>query len=82
MKITVLTIAAGLAALSLQGQPYRVPRLSDGKPDLNGIWEVRANIDANLEGKIAGKNIIVDPPDGKIPYQPWAEGSSTSSLAG
>jgi hypothetical protein len=70
MKITVLTIAAGLAALSLQGQPYRVPRLSDGKPDLNGIWEVRANIDANLEGKIAGKNIIVDPPDGKIPYKP------------
>ena len=65
-------MAAALAALSLKGQSYRVPRLSDGKPDLNGIWEVRANIDANLEGKIAGKNIIVDPPDGKIPYKPEA----------
>jgi|SRR5579871_650472 len=72
MKITGLILATALAALSLQAQPYRVPRLSDGKPDLNGIWEVRANIDGNLEGKIAGKNIIVDPPDGKIPYKPEA----------
>jgi hypothetical protein len=72
MKIFGSIVAIGLLAFSLKGQSYRVPRLADGKPDLNGIWEVRANIDGNLEGKIAGKNIIVEPADGKIPYKPEA----------
>jgi hypothetical protein len=51
---------------------YEPPRLTDGKPDFNGIWEVRARVDADLEGKIGNKRIIVDPPDGKIPYKPEA----------
>jgi hypothetical protein len=55
-----------------KGKAYTAPRLADGKPDLNGIWEVRAKVDADLEGKINGKNIIVDPADGKIPYKPEA----------
>jgi len=46
--------------------------MADRHPDLNGIWEVRAKVDANLEGKINGKNIITDPADGKIPYKPDA----------
>src|SRR5277367_4779911 len=57
---------------SSKAAPYSPPRLADGKPDLNGIWEVRAKVDADLEGKIGGKNIIVDPADGKIPYKPEA----------
>jgi len=55
-----------------KGRAYSAPKLADGKPDLNGIWEVRAKVDANLEGKINGKNIIVDPADGRIPYKPEA----------
>ena len=47
-------------------------RLADGKPDLNGIWEVRAKIDADLEAKINGKSVIVEPADGRIPYKPEA----------
>jgi hypothetical protein len=58
-----------------------VPRLPDGKPDLQGVWLVRApgNSMSMLSvetlgggGRGARKGVIVDPPDGKIPYQPWA----------
>jgi hypothetical protein len=66
MRATLIIFAVTLTATA------QVPRLEDGKPDLNGIWEVRAKVDADLEGKISGKNIIVDPPDGRIPYKPEA----------
>jgi hypothetical protein len=57
-----------------------VPRLPDGKPDLQGVWSVRAlgnsmsmlSVEAGGEGRGARKGVIVDPADGKIPYQPWA----------
>src|SRR5207253_817033 len=81
MKIlTSITCAVALVCLATgpldaqtkgapKGSAYTPPRLADGKPDLNGIWEVRAKVDADLEGKVDGKNIIVDPADGKIPYK-------------
>ena len=55
-------------------------RLPDGKPDMQGYWETRNFFTAfDLEthekaefGVPAGRGVIVDPPDGKIPYQPWA----------
>jgi hypothetical protein len=63
-------------------QPPAKPftRLSDGKPDMQGYWETANFFTAfDLEtrekeqyGIPAGKGVIVDPPDGKIPYQPWA----------
>jgi hypothetical protein len=57
-----------------------VPRLPDGKPDLQGMWSVRAignsmsmlSVEAGGEGRGTRRGVIVDPPDGKIPYQPWA----------
>jgi hypothetical protein len=55
-------------------------RLPDGKPDMQGYWQTSNFFTAyDLEtheraefGVPAGKGVIVDPPDGKIPYQPWA----------
>src|SRR5690348_2455297 len=56
-----------------------IPRTSDGKPDLSGIWQVLDNsLDGNIEphaasyGVHAGQGAIVDPPDGRIPYLPAA----------
>jgi len=69
-SFVLLTLAA--ATLAAQPKAYTPPRLADGKPDLNGIWEVRGKIDADVEAKSGSKNIIVDPPDGKIPYKPEA----------
>src|SRR5580704_11978371 len=45
--------------------------------DLQGIWEVRTapgNLEAHSAdaGIRAGESVIVDPADGKIPYQAWA----------
>jgi hypothetical protein len=55
-------------------------RLPDGKPNMQGYWETRVFFSAfDLEaheraefGIPAGPGVIVDPPNGKIPYQPWA----------
>jgi hypothetical protein len=73
----LLAAAAGLAAAQ-PGRDYRPPRLEDGKPDLQGLWQVRNTASASLErhagaaGIPAGFGVIVDPPDGVIPYLPAA----------
>jgi hypothetical protein len=55
-------------------------RLPDGKPNLQGIWDAATFAPAfDIEDHPVaqfeippGKGVIVDPADGKIPYQPWA----------
>jgi hypothetical protein len=55
-------------------------RLGDGKPNMQGYWQTAVFFSAfdlethdKAEFEIpAGKGVVVDPPDGKIPYQPWA----------
>jgi hypothetical protein len=57
-----------------------VRRLPDGKPDIQGYWNAGGGGLFSIEatdarkkiGVNAGKGVVVDPPDGKIPYQPWA----------
>jgi hypothetical protein len=85
MKIwTTLLLAAAAASVPAlaQSKSYSPPRLADGKPDLNGIWEVQGKVDANIEGKIGGRNIIADPADGKIPYKPEALAQRKQNAAG
>ena len=55
------------------------PRTPDGKPDFRGFWNrivIRnmENIEEHpqtIDGS-GGRSAVVDPADGKIPYQPWA----------
>ncbi len=55
-------------------------RTRDGKPDLNGLWSA-TRIAQDIEEVRAGqygamgamKSLIVEPADGKIPYQAWAQ---------
>jgi hypothetical protein len=56
-----------------------IPRTPDGKPDLRGHWNAPPLFNSNILeehsggfGIQAGKSVIIDPPDGKIPYQPSA----------
>ena len=73
-------VAFGFAlAAAAQTAGFSPPRLSDGTtPDFRGIWRARGTAYVNLEGHrgsrgIAGSaSIVVDPPDGKIPYKPEA----------
>jgi hypothetical protein len=54
------------------------PRTPDGKPDLQGYWD-RAFTSQDVEehgpdglNTQAGPSLVIDTPDHKIPYQPWA----------
>ncbi len=77
------TLATGLA--SAQEAPPRKPagpiaRTADGKPNLQGHflgdhgganWGLEARPGSPLLQ--AGRGVIIDPPDKKLPLQPWAE---------
>jgi hypothetical protein len=65
-------------ALSAGAQPgtFSPGRLWDGAtPDFRGIWRARGTAYVNIEGHrgargiAASPSIVIDPPDGKIPYQ-------------
>ncbi len=61
-----------------KARTFNPPRTPDGQPDFRGVWaRARVTSDNILEyaevvGAPGGKSMVVDPPDGKIPYQPWA----------
>ena len=60
------------------GQAYTPPRTAGGQPDLQGVWRAWNLAKFDLEdhgakpGVPAGRGFVVDPADGKIPYQPSA----------
>src|ERR1700744_6496966 len=54
-----------------------VPRTPDGKPDLQGVWLVRAPGNSmsmisveTTTGRGGRKGVVIDPPDGRIPSPP------------
>ena len=58
-----------------QAGGYRGPRAADGKPNLNGIWQVLNSANGDIEAHSARPNVpagmgVVE--GGSIPYQPWA----------
>ena len=62
-----------------KAKQFTPPRTADGKPDFQGFWSRivarnAENIQEHPEGMdgSGGKSLITDPPDGRIPYQPWA----------
>src|SRR5439155_8329105 len=86
-KIGFAMAVAAFAALSVgtlvvprighaQGAPsYRAPRMPDGTPDLQGIWQVLNTAAWDIQdhaahiGEPAGQGIVEG---NEIPYQPWA----------
>ena len=83
LVVLVLATCASVAFLSrssdAQAQAYRPVTTPDGRPDLQGFWRGPASGTENVEehpmtdDDNGGKSLIVDPPDGRIPYQPWAK---------
>ncbi|HTW64085.1 MAG TPA: hypothetical protein VME17_05690 [Bryobacteraceae bacterium] len=74
----LLLLLFSIAAFG-QSSKFEPPRLADGHPDLQGVWRNSAIVAAfNVEGQKAyynepgGASLIVDPPDGKLPYLPAA----------
>jgi hypothetical protein len=67
---------ARLAAPEVTGEIRRLP---DGKPDIGGWYELDAgggNYGLESSPQIfltpASRGLVVDPPDGRLPYQAWA----------
>src|SRR5947209_6147836 len=78
----VLSVAASLgvavvwvADRPVQRQPYSPPRIPNGTPDLQGIWQVLNTADVNIQDHSAstegpaGQTVVLG---NEIPYQPWA----------
>jgi hypothetical protein len=78
LTIAITSAAAGamlaVATLQVSGQApatYRAPRLSDGKPDLNGVWQSLNEANYDLEGHNARPAMAVRPgPYGPVPAPP------------
>jgi hypothetical protein len=69
-----------LVAFPIVAQSQGIRRMANGKPDLSGYYDADAGgANYGLErhpaeyGKPEGRGVVVDPADGKLPYQPWAE---------
>ncbi|MEQ1948879.1 MAG: hypothetical protein ABL995_16935 [Bryobacteraceae bacterium] len=73
--LAALVGAATAAFAQAQPAAVRLPRAANGKPNLQGIWQVNARAAYDLEdhasrlGMPAGRSVV----EGDvIPYQPWA----------
>lgn len=61
-----------------KAKTFNPPRTADGKPDFSGVWaRARVTSDSILENaqnfdRPGGVSMVVDPPDGRIPYRAWA----------
>jgi hypothetical protein len=75
------------------GNSWNAPRTPDGQPDMQGFWANQRrlatyNIEAAADPQhvfLSGvqtdeTSLIIDPPDRKIPYQPWARAKRTDVL--
>jgi hypothetical protein len=86
--LALASLIAGVAVDARQqepAKPYVPPRTPDGQPDIQGIYNPVGTF-YNIEDleyqslyqnfkpnpSLSGKSLIIDPPDGKIPYQAWA----------
>lgn len=71
-----------------KAKTFNPPRTPDGRPDFQGFWSRivarnMENIEEHPQGMdgSGGKSLIVDPPDGRIPYQPWAAAKAATHFA-
>jgi hypothetical protein len=66
---------------------FNPPRTPDGKPDFRGYWRRRVAAFEDLEAHprtpddSGGPSVVVDPADGKVPMQPWADARRKENAA-
>ena len=68
-------VSAQTAAAKQAAATKQIPRTADGRPNLQGVWQVRNRAGANIEDHHARLNMpagrgVVE--GGTIPYQEWA----------
>ena len=61
-----------------RARTFNPPRTRDGRPDFQGFWRGQPSGTENIEehpktdDDDGGQSLIVEPADGRIPYQEWA----------
>jgi hypothetical protein len=89
-KTPKLPMAKTWAAHKATLPPFRAPRTADGVPDLQGTWggaggaggddiEDHEYVDVTTPPQ---ESFVSDPPDGRIPYTPWALAQRNAIRAG
>jgi len=91
-------VIAGCPSVSAKFHPcalakakeFSPPRMPDGTPNLQGIWDAPLAMGfQNIEdfpgdpapgGFGPAVTVIVDPPDGRVPYQPWARAQRDENI--
>ena len=87
MAKAAILFAVFFLSRTLNAQTYSPPKTPTGQPDLQGIWQVQNTSNWDLESHAAshrspaGFGVVVDPPDGKIPYQPEAADKKKQNFA-
>ncbi len=65
---SALAAMLAIGVVPLAAQTYRAPRTPDGKPDLNGVWQVLNEANYDLEGHVARPAMALRPgPHGPVP---------------
>ena len=71
----LLVVIVAVTTLHAQRNTVAIPRLADGRPDMQGIWQARSRAAYGLEdhpardGMPAGRSVVDTI---NLPYQPWA----------
>jgi hypothetical protein len=83
VAIAVIVILAGIPS-SAEAAQAGIPRMDNGRPNLQGIWQVRNRAADGLEahpaayGILPGDSVLAD--GGTIPYQPAALGQRNENF--
>ena len=86
LAAALLIVSAGDGRVSAQAAqaPRAIPRTADGRPNLDGIWQVRNRASYDLQDHLsrymmpAGRSVVEG---GEIPYQPWAAAKKAENFA-
>jgi hypothetical protein len=64
-----------------KAKSFSPPRTPDGKPDMQGPWETPGGAYNFEAGAANGRGFVVDPPDGRIPFLPFAREQRDENVA-
>jgi hypothetical protein len=84
LGVWLLILVPSLALAQAAGPATSIPRMPDGRPNLQGIWQVRNRASYDLQdhvarhGMPAGRSVVAG---GEIPYQPWAAKKKAENFA-
>jgi hypothetical protein len=84
MKLLVCVLLLLPTVAFAQAPASSIPRTPDGRPNLQGIWQVRNRASYDLQdhvarhGMPAGRGVVEG---GEIPYQPWAAKKKAENFA-